>query len=108
VSEEKQEPPLYEALDDVFDFTDAELWKSNSFAAIRPRLIVLMRYVITKLETQLAYTAERASKQPFAMGADKEERQAQRDERKQECEQEAIKIQRKLDRARDILKHLEA
>src|SRR5260370_40401440 len=37
---EDAEQPLYEMLSEVFDFADPELWKSNSFAAMRPRLIV--------------------------------------------------------------------
>jgi hypothetical protein len=40
---EDGEQPLYEMLNDVFDFTDPELWKSNSFAALRPRLVIHLR-----------------------------------------------------------------
>jgi hypothetical protein len=48
------EPPLYEVLSDVFDFADPELWKSNSFAALRPRLMVHLQAVIAKLERECA------------------------------------------------------
>ena len=41
--EEDVAGPLYEALADAFDFADPELWKSNSFAALRPRLVLHVR-----------------------------------------------------------------
>jgi hypothetical protein len=84
---ERAEPPLYEMLADVFDFADPDLWKSNSFAALRPRLTTHVRAVIAKLEYNLADTTARASKQRFSMW------DAQR------CRQ----IQAKLDRACEIL-----
>jgi hypothetical protein len=42
--------PVYEVLNDVFDFADPELWKSNSFAALRPRLILHLEAVVANLE----------------------------------------------------------
>jgi hypothetical protein len=53
--EEDNAPPLYEALADAFDFADPELWKSNSFAALRPRLALHVRRVIAGLEKDLAW-----------------------------------------------------
>src|SRR5260370_6796421 len=49
---EDAEQPLYEMLSEVFDFADPELWKSNSFAAMRPRLIVHLEAVVANLERQ--------------------------------------------------------
>jgi hypothetical protein len=45
---EKEEPPLYEILDESFDLADPDLWKSNSFAALKPRLIVHVETAIAK------------------------------------------------------------
>jgi hypothetical protein len=42
--------PLYEVLADALDFADPELWKSNSFARLRDRLIIHLRAAIAKLE----------------------------------------------------------
>jgi hypothetical protein len=54
---EKSEQPLWEILHDSFDFADAELWKSNSFAALRPRLIVHLEAVVAKLRAEQVYEA---------------------------------------------------
>jgi hypothetical protein len=60
-------------LADVFDFADLELWKSNSFAALRPRLTLHVRAVIAELEYRLAYEIGRNRAQPFCgLGATKE------------------------------------
>lgn len=58
--------PLYEALADVLDFADPDLWKSNSFARLRARLIIHMRAVIAGLETE----------RPLHLGADRKQRLA--------------------------------
>jgi len=42
--------PLYEMIADAFDLTDPELWRSNRFAMLRPRLIVSVRRAIATLE----------------------------------------------------------
>ena len=42
--------PLYEIIADVIGLADPELWKSNSFARLRARLIVRLRAVIADLE----------------------------------------------------------
>jgi hypothetical protein len=49
---EDAEQPLYEMLNEVFDFADPELWKSNSFAALRPRLIIHLEAVVAELERE--------------------------------------------------------
>jgi hypothetical protein len=46
----EEDEPLYEVLADALDLTDPELWKSNSFARLRDRLITNVRAAITKLE----------------------------------------------------------
>lgn len=46
--------PLYEVLNEVFDFADPELWKSNSFAALRPRLVIHVEAAVARLESNLA------------------------------------------------------
>ena len=48
---EAAEQPLYEMLAETFDFTDPELWKSNSFAALRPRLIIYLEAQVARLES---------------------------------------------------------
>jgi hypothetical protein len=51
-ADDHRAPPLWEALHDVFDFADPELWRSNSFAVLRPRLVVHLRAVVAKLEQE--------------------------------------------------------
>jgi hypothetical protein len=43
-------PALFEALDEAFNLTDPELWKSNSFTSLRPRLIVYLEAEVARLE----------------------------------------------------------
>jgi hypothetical protein len=64
--QDKAQPPLEEALADAFDFTDPELRKSNSWAILRPRLIVHQSAVVARLESRLVYTIDYASKQHSA------------------------------------------
>jgi hypothetical protein len=105
---DKAQPPIEEALAVVFDFTDPELWKSNSWAVLRPRLIVHQCAVIARLESELTYTSDWAGKQPFSMAhRDKAQRQRQREQRQQQGSEKARLIQQKLDRARGILRALE-
>jgi hypothetical protein len=47
---EQEAPPLHELLAESFDLADPELWKSNSFASLKPRLIVYLEAVIAQLE----------------------------------------------------------
>lgn len=49
-SDDRQAQPLWEALHEVFDFGDPELWRSNCFAVPKPRLVVHLRAVVAKLE----------------------------------------------------------
>jgi hypothetical protein len=51
-ADERRAQPLWEALHEVFDFADPELWRSNSFAVLRPRLVVHRRVVVAKLEEE--------------------------------------------------------
>lgn len=104
--EESRRPPLDEALADVFDFSDPDLWKSNSWAMLRPRLMVHVRARVAKLEYELANTIMRAEAQPFSMVADKAQRQREREQRQRWGERACREIQQKLDRARDILRLL--
>lgn len=49
---EESAPPLHELLHEVFNFADAELWKSNSFAALRPRLTIHLERVVAQIERE--------------------------------------------------------
>ena len=44
------EGPLYEAVVDAPDLADPDLWKSNSFARLRTRLITTIKAEIAELE----------------------------------------------------------
>jgi hypothetical protein len=46
-------PAIYEMLSEAFDLTDPNLWKSNSFASMRPGLIVHVEADIAQLEYQI-------------------------------------------------------
>ena len=54
---ERDQQPLYEALAEAFDFTNPELWKSNSWAMLRPRLVLHQRTIVAKLEYDLTHTS---------------------------------------------------
>jgi hypothetical protein len=45
--------PFYEIFADAFDLADPDLWKSNSFAMVRPRLLTEVRAAIANLEYEL-------------------------------------------------------
>jgi hypothetical protein len=49
---DEEAPPLHEVLAEAFDLSDPELWRSNSFAMLRPRLIVNVKRTIAELEYQ--------------------------------------------------------
>lgn len=53
--EERKQPPLWESLAEAFDFSDPDLWESNSFGSLRPRLVIWMRHVVAKLQGELDY-----------------------------------------------------
>jgi hypothetical protein len=61
-SRDRLEPPLYEALADTLDLADPELWKSNSFARLRDRLIISVKATIARLESDLASQSELVNK----------------------------------------------
>jgi hypothetical protein len=47
---DEEELPLWEVLAQAFDFTDPDIWRSNSFAVMRPRLIISIKRTIAELE----------------------------------------------------------
>lgn len=104
---ERVASPLLEMLDEAFDFADPELWKSNSWAMIRPRLILHQRVVVARLEYDLCSEIERTGKQPFAMYASKEQRRSAMERRRRVGEREISRLQARLDKAREVLSALE-
>jgi hypothetical protein len=48
----EDEEPFYELIADVFDLADPELWKRNSFARLRERLILSLNKEIAEIEYQ--------------------------------------------------------
>jgi hypothetical protein len=50
---DEQAPPLHEVLAEAFDLSDPNLWRSNSFAMLRPRMIISVRRTIAELECEL-------------------------------------------------------
>jgi hypothetical protein len=69
------EPPFYQLFDDAFDLNDPDLWKSNAFAMLRPRLIVSVEANIARLEYE-ALEAKRGRR--FATPLDETEQQLTR------------------------------
>jgi hypothetical protein len=92
---ERQAQPLYEALAEAFDFSDPDLWRTNSFASLRPRLVVWMRSVVADLECKV----ERQRRPPSGWGRDDPVSDAVKAYRKRELEE----AEAKLARAREIL-----
>jgi hypothetical protein len=54
-----QAAPLWMALADAFDFADPNLWRSNSFASLRPRLVLYLQRVVAKLEYDMHEAGKR-------------------------------------------------
>jgi hypothetical protein len=52
---EEREEPFYAAVADTLNLDDPELWKSNSFARLRARLIVIVRAAIADMEYDLVH-----------------------------------------------------
>jgi hypothetical protein len=50
---EREATPFYETFAEAFDLSDPDLWRSNSFAMVRPRLLVEVRAAIADLELRL-------------------------------------------------------
>ena len=51
--ENQQATPFYQIFAEAFDVADPGLWKSNSFAMVRPRLVIEVRAAIAQLERDL-------------------------------------------------------
>ena len=51
--ENQQATPFYQIFAEAFDLADPGLWKSNSFAMVRPRLVIEVRAAIAQLERDL-------------------------------------------------------
>jgi hypothetical protein len=51
--EERWATPFYEIFAEAFDLADPNLWQSNSFAMVRPRLLIEVRAAVTDLERQI-------------------------------------------------------
>jgi hypothetical protein len=60
-----QDQPFYEVIADVFDLADPDLWKSNSFARLRDRLILSLNKDISNLEHENRYLLRRYGKKRF-------------------------------------------
>jgi hypothetical protein len=56
---DNDETPLWECIADAFDFSDPNLWCSNSFASVRPRLAIWMQRIVAELEEDLDCAAKR-------------------------------------------------
>jgi hypothetical protein len=52
-SEEGIASPFYSIFAEAFDLADPNLWRSNSFAIVRPRLLIEVRAAIAKLEYEI-------------------------------------------------------
>jgi hypothetical protein len=87
--------PYYELFDEAFDLADPDLWKSNSFAMLRPRLLTEVRAAVASLEHSIAHSRNRHGTA----------RWGQRRPRKSELKpwQPNPEDERKLARARRIL-----
>ena len=56
--EAEWDEPLYEVVLDTLNLADPDLWKSNSFARLRDRLVVEVRAKIADLESDPMLNAE--------------------------------------------------
>ena len=63
---EQDEPPLYGFVVDAIDLTGPELWKSNSFAALRARLIIAIEQDVAALEWDIGHRFTRYKVEPDA------------------------------------------
>jgi hypothetical protein len=63
------ETPFYELIADVFDLADPELWKRNSFARLRDRLVLSLTKEVAGIEYDLRNIQARATKKQLARGA---------------------------------------
>jgi hypothetical protein len=88
---ERKATPLWEEMHDIFDFGDPDLWRSNSFAVLRPRLIIHIKAVVAKCE------------QDCELWGKRRRRMSEDWRRRHLTDAEA-----KLNRAREVLAALEA
>jgi hypothetical protein len=49
--EDKTATPFYEIFAEAFDLADPNLWRSNSFAMVRPRLLIEVRAAVARFES---------------------------------------------------------
>jgi hypothetical protein len=61
-----KETPLYELILDAFDLNDPDLWKRNSFARLRDRLVLSLQRDIAEIKYDLAQKRRRGGKKRFA------------------------------------------
>jgi hypothetical protein len=66
-TEEKQATPYWELLANVFDLADPDLWKRNSFAPLRDRLILSLKTEIASIEYHRLADLRRYGKKCFAL-----------------------------------------
>jgi hypothetical protein len=62
----EDEEPFYELLADVFDLADPELWKRNSFARLRDRLVLSLQKEIADIERERLSDLRRYGKKLIA------------------------------------------
>jgi hypothetical protein len=48
---DRRATPLYEIFAEAFDLADPDLWKSNSFAMVRPRLLIEVQAAVARFES---------------------------------------------------------
>jgi hypothetical protein len=105
--QDEQAPALWEVMHEIFDFADPDLWRSNSFAMLRPRLILHLQAIVARLEYKLADHRNNALTQPFAMWASPEQRRQLGKQRRTTEERKAAAAEIELARARDVLRAME-
>jgi hypothetical protein len=49
-AKERNAPPFFEIFAEAFDLADPELWRSNSFAMVRPRLLLEVKAAVAELQ----------------------------------------------------------
>lgn len=64
-SDERKSATYWELLADVFDLADPDLWKRNSFAPLRDRLLLSLKTEIAKIELNRLEERRRYGKKHF-------------------------------------------
>ena len=64
---ERKATPFYDAFAEAFDLADPDLWRSNFFAMLRPRLLLRLRAAVARLEYEIhhARRSRRRWRKPF-------------------------------------------